>query len=534
VLCIFEQLLLSYLHSLSPLRRIWHNSARPVTRYRFPSDISGFWWSSGLSVICYSAKIMRLSFTRIAGCVCAVLLAVSWFGGRGALDAQQATTAPPAAAQPKIDNAEFAATADEVLQQVSEITGLKLLTPLKKTLRSRDEIRAYVIREMDDEKKPEERQAEARSAEAFGLIPKGFDLDNFMVDLLTEQIAGLYDPKAREFYIADWIPLDDQRMVMAHELTHALQDQHFQIEKWVKAARPNDDAELAREAVLEGSAMAAMIDFLLKGTGHSVEDMPAIDPSVFAADMSKSPKLLEAPQFLKDALIFPYFGGLTFSAAILKPAGWNGVSAVFAKPPLSTQQILHPALYKSGRAPTPVTIPSLEKLLGSDWAKIDENVMGEFGWKEILKQFLSEDRGKVLAAAWNGDRYVLYEQKQTKRLILVAHLYLDSEEHADRFFGEYSEALLKKYSAHENAPRRSNFLSFDTPESGVFFRCVGTECISVEGTNRTVFDGINGLIGWPPAPVTSKTAAAAGSSGQAAIKDVAFARKQELPSMCSR
>ncbi len=146
-----------------------------------------------------------------------------------------------------MNNAEFAATADEVLQQVSEITGLKLLTPVKKTLRSRDEIRAYVLREMDDEKNPAERYAEARSAEAFGLIPKGFDLDDFMVDLLTEQIAGLYDPKAREFYIADWIPMDDQRMVMAHELTHALQDQHFQIEAWVKAARPNDDAELARE-----------------------------------------------------------------------------------------------------------------------------------------------------------------------------------------------------------------------------------------------------------------------------------------------
>jgi hypothetical protein len=468
---------------------------------------------------------MFLSIRRIARCLCAFLLTVSWLGGGAALSAQQAATAPPTAAQPKVNNAEFAATADEVLQQVSEITGLKLLTPLKKTLRSRDEIRAYVIREMDDEKKPAERYAEARSAEAFGLIPKGFDLDNFMVDLLTEQIAGLYDPKAREFYIADWIPLDDQRMVMAHELTHALQDQHFQIETWVKAARPNDDAELAREAVLEGSAMAAMIDFLLKGTGHSVEDLPAIDPSVFAGDMSKSPKLQEAPQFLKDAMIFPYFGGLTFSAAILKPSGWNGLSAVFAKPPLSTQQILHPGLYKSGKAPGTVAIPSFEKLLGPDWVKIDENVMGEFGWKEILKQFLDEERAKPLAAAWSGDRYTLYEQKQTKRLVLVARLYLDSEEHADRFFGEYSEVLLKKHGTQANGPRRSNFLSFDTPDGGVFFRCVGTECISIEGTTRAVFDSINGMIGWPPAPVASKAAAAVVRSGGAAINPPAFARR---------
>jgi hypothetical protein len=466
---------------------------------------------------------MLLSIRRIARYLCAFLLTVSWLAGGAAISAQQATTAPLAAAQPKVNNAEFAATADEVLQQVSEITGLKLLTPLKKTLRSRDEIRLYVIREMDDEKKPAERYAEARSAEAFGLIPRGFDLDNFMVDLLTEQIAGLYDPKAREFYIADWIPLDDQRMVMAHELTHALQDQHFQIETWVKAARPNDDAELAREAVLEGSAMAAMIDFLLKGTGHSVEDLPAIDPSLFAGDMSKSPKLQEAPQFLKDALIFPYFGGLTFSTAILKPAGWSGLSAVFAKPPLSTQQILHPGLYKSGKAPTAVAIPSVEKLLGSDWVKIDENVMGEFGWKEILKQFLGEERAKLLATAWNGDRYVLYEQKQTKRLILVARLHLGSEEHADRFFAEYSGLLLRKHGAPENGPRRSNFLSFETPDGGVFFRCVGPECISVEGAARTVFDSINGMIGWPAAPVASKAAAAPGGSRRVASPPAEFA-----------
>jgi len=194
-----------------------------------------------------------------------LLVAASCLIGGGAVRAQEAATAPPVVAQPKANSAEFSAAADEVLQQVSEITGLKQLTPVKKTLRSRDEIRAYVLREMDEEKKPAERDAEARTDEAFGLIPKGFELDNFMVDLLTEQIAGLYDPKAREFYIADWIPIDDQRMVMAHELTHALQDQHFQIEVWEKAARPNDDAELAREAVLEGSAMAAMIDYLLEG-----------------------------------------------------------------------------------------------------------------------------------------------------------------------------------------------------------------------------------------------------------------------------
>jgi len=418
----------------------------------------------------------------------------------GVLRAQQAATAPPVASPPKVDNAEFAATADEVLQDVSRITGLPLIAPVKKTLRSRDEIRAYVIRDMNDEKNPADRYADTRSAEAFGLIPKGFPLDSFMVDLLTEQIAGLYDPKAQEFYIADWIPIDDQRMVMAHELTHALQDQHFHIETWEKAARPSDDAELARQAVLEGSAMAAMIDYLLKGTGHSVQELPTIDPSLFAADMSNSPKL-------KEAMVFPYFAGLTFSTALLKQGGWGAVEGVFAKPPVSTQQIMHPALYRSGKTSAPVKLPSVDKLLGAGWTKLDENDMGEFGWKEILKQFSDEKSAGAMAAAWDGDRYVVYEQKDTKKLFLMARLRLDSEEHAARFFGQYADALLKKYGETANPPRTASFFTFDSRDSGVFLRCFGVECVMVEGASREAFNNIDDMLGWPAAPVNAKAVA---------------------------
>src|SRR5258708_3794477 len=178
-----------------------------------------------------------------------------------------------------------------------------------------------------------------------------------LVNVLTEQVEGLYDPKAREFYIADWSPLADQRMVMAHELTHALEDQHFQIEKWVKAARPNEDAELARDAVLEGSAMAAMVDYLMLSTGRSLKDLPDFDPGMLIGDLGSTPTLQKAPPFLKDTLIFPYIGGLSFSAAILKNKGWAALPGVFERPPVSTQQILHPALYPSGKIPATVALP---------------------------------------------------------------------------------------------------------------------------------------------------------------------------------
>ena len=429
--------------------------------------------------------------------------------GACSADAGQQASAPAATANSgdKPSSADFAAAADEVLAQMSQITGLDLRSPLKKSLRSRAEIRAHIIQEMNDDKDAAERYAGARSAEAFGLLPKGFDLDSFMVDLLTEQIAGLYDPKAHEFYVADWIPIDDQRMVMAHELTHALEDQHFQIENWVKAARPNDDSELARESVLEGSAMAAMVEYLLQGSGRSLQDLPDIDPANLIGDMADTPQLKKAPVFLKDALMFPYLAGLTFSAAVLKPSGWEGLARIFTSPPVSTQQILHPELYTSRKVPASISLPSLEKTLGAGWSKLEENAMGEFGWKEVLKQFLDERRGKSLAAAWDGDRYAVYEQKTSKRLLLVTRERLASQEQALRFFGQYSEALEKKHETRSNLFRKPDFFSFDTPEGGVFLRCFESECVTLEGGDRALFIRLNKELQWAPVPEAPKVLA---------------------------
>lgn len=451
----------------------------------------------------YLASLRRTPVTLL------MVVVLALFASLASFTLAQQTTAPsiPPTATAKSSAADFAVAADEVLQQMSQITGLSLRTPLKKSLRSREEIRAHIIQEMKEDKDAAERYAGARSAEAFGLLPKGFDLDSFMIDLLTEQIAGLYDPKAHEFYVADWIPIDDQRMVMAHELTHALEDQHFQIETWVKAARPNDDGELARESVLEGSAMAAMLEYLLQGSGRSLKDLPDIDPAMLIGDMADTPTLKKAPSFLKDALIFPYLDGMTFSAAILKPSGWEGLAKIFANPPASTQQIMHPALYSSGKVPAPVSLPSLEKALGGDWSKLEENAMGEFGWKEVLKQFLDEPRAKRLSAAWDGDRYIVYEQKQTKHLLLITRERLATEEQAQRFFGQYSEALEKKHDARSNLFRKPDFFSFETPGGGVFLRCFEKECITLEGGDRALFLRLNQELQWPPVPEAPKVLA---------------------------
>ena len=167
---------------------------------------------------------------------------------------------PPASLPPPANeqSADFLKAADEVLVEMSKLLSLPILSPLKKSLRSREEIRAYLLQKMKEDKDADKRYADQKTLEKFGLIPKDYPLEQVLVKVLTEQIAGLYDPDSKEFFIADWNSPADERMVMSHELTHALHDQHFHIDQWTDAAKPNDDAELARDAVIEGSALAAM------------------------------------------------------------------------------------------------------------------------------------------------------------------------------------------------------------------------------------------------------------------------------------
>jgi hypothetical protein len=397
--------------------------------------------------------------------------------------------------------AEFSQAADEVLADMSKLLSLPVVKPLKKTVRSREEIREYLVRSMREDKDDAKRDADRKTLEALGLIPKGYPLEQKLLSLLTEQIAGLYDPKSREFFIADWTSPADQRMIMAHELTHALQDQHFNVEKWVDTVKRNDDAGLARTAVLEGSATVAMLDYLLRNTGKSSRDIGDLDPSILMGDASESPELADAPQILRDEMLFPYLPGATFTQRLLKAwGGWAALHKVFENPPVSTQQILHPDLYLRGVVPAPVALPPMGKILSREWKKLDENVLGEFGVNETLKQFLGKERADSLAAPWAGDRYAIFEKGRGGRIALVMRLNLSTDADAARFFGGYSEVLERKDKQHTELLRRPNFFSFDTPEGGVFLRCFRDECLTAEGITRASFDAMTAAIGWPAGP----------------------------------
>jgi hypothetical protein len=434
--------------------------------------------------------------------------------GIGATAQQMAPTPASPGAPPQVraaTNPEFLKAADEVLGQMSEILRLPIKQPLKKSLRSKDEIRAYLVSEEKEDRTDAQRNADDKALEAFGLIPKGFPLDSFLLDILTDQVAGLYDPKAKEFYIADWIPAEEQKEVMSHELTHALEDQSFNVEPWIKAARPNDDAEMARDAVSEGTALAAMLDYALRDEKMSVRDIGDVSMLIRAgavAEMDQDSKLKKAPLYIRDALLFPYLAGTSFSQQFLKAHdGWQDLHLIFERPPVSTQQIMQPDFYLKDVGPAKVTLPAWKGVAPVDWNLLEENVLGEFGLDEVLRQYLDTERADDLSSAWDGDRYAVFENAKTKNTGLVFILALETTDDAYRFFGQYSEALEKKYDTRSHLYRRPNFFQFQTDSGGVFLRCIDRQCLTVEGATRETFDAVDRAIGWPPAPGPAEEAA---------------------------
>ena len=284
----------------------------------------------------------------------------------------------------------------------------------------------------------------------WGLLAPDFRLKEFVLDLLTEQAAGYYDPKQQTFFIADWLPQLVQKPVMAHELVHALQDQHYNLQKNFDLVKDQADLSLARKALIEGDAMAVMLVYLLEPLGLTMEDLPDM-----GALLQGSASLLwdqfqvytRAPLILRQQLLFPYVHGLAFVKAALAHGGWPGLQRVYQHPPVSTQQIMHPETYfaETPVLPNEVTLHIPEGALSPAWTKLKRDVLGEFFLSVILQQFLPEEEAQQSAAGWRGDRYELFEQHDSGRLLLVCVTVWNTPAEAATFFQSYHKLLALKY-----------------------------------------------------------------------------------------
>src|SRR5882672_2640836 len=260
-------------------------------------------------------------------------------------------------------NAALVAATADVLKETSEIRQLAILRPVQSSTQSRPEIERMLVKNLDEETTPAQMHATEVTLKKLGLAPPDFQYRALMVRMLTEQVAGYYDPKTSEFHLADWIDLDGQRPIMAHELTHALQDQHFKLRRFEHWPKGDSDAELAAHALIEGDATLSMALYVANNPIRALLFLKSLGTSGMA-----SQELDKAPRALRETLLFPYQQGTDWTKNLYKQAGWDRVSKAFNELPQSTEQILHPEKYFAHEAPVKVTLPDLTSLLNSGTA----------------------------------------------------------------------------------------------------------------------------------------------------------------------
>jgi hypothetical protein len=350
----------------------------------------------------------------------------------------------PASLRAQSPAPDLLAEARAIARRMAAIRGLPILRPIDFELSDKAKVTEYARASLADQMPPGQWLAWEALLVHTGMIPPGTDLEDLVVRLYAEQIAGYYDPDRKTFYLADWLPRLLQRGVVAHEVTHALQDQHFDLERWLSSVSPTEDAALARAAVAEGDAMAAMIAFLLEPVGAGIEDLPPVSSLLGegAGGMAAGyPTFDAAPRALQRLLLFPYVEGSDFVRAALARGGWPAVDRLYRDPPSSTEQILHPDRYFDARdEPRAVALP--EDADAS--AALTEGSWGEFGTRLALSATLADSTLAALAAAgWDGDRFGLWRDAGGSTRYVWVTLW-DSTAAAERFAEAYAQAALDR------------------------------------------------------------------------------------------
>jgi len=406
------------------------------------------------------------------------------------------------------------ASEDEILHFVSKDTQLPIVAPVKCRFISREAVNKELRQKFEEDKDTKRMERSELVLKKFGFLDRDFNLRPFLLGLLTEQIAGFYDNKTKVMNLLDWVPIDEQKPVMAHELTHALQDQKVGLTKWSdqeddsgrngiaqNVAQDNghiakDEADTAREAVLEGQAMVSFADHMLAPMGKTLKDVPQVAQELesSAGDMSDSPVLARAPLVLQQALLFPYTSGLAFEQTVLVQNGTAGAFAdVLASPPSSSFEILTPAAYL-GHAPVPaMKLPDIHPLLKeAGYEPYDVGVMGELDVRMTAELFGGRPLAEALAPAWAGGIYYAAQRKDaseaekqtTGSLALLYSSQWKNEDSAQSFFDVFVQQMPRQYdglrrrTADETDP---NERVYSTREGDVLLRREGKTVWVSEG-----------------------------------------------------
>ena len=334
--------------------------------------------------------------------------------------------APPAASPaPPVVVAPIAPSKDPLVNLIREVTadveqlrGLKRKENLKVEILDEELFTKAVREKAQKELTPAVVAAERARWLAFNLAPPQADPAQILLSVLDEQVAGFYDPFTKSLIVrkdppasGDALGPDGLRFVLAHEIEHALQDQNFGIPDL--SALPDDDTRLARVALFEGDAMAVMSAYAAVRAHKpwkvalqtAAALMRALDTPTLLKMSGRSPELAHAPPILREELVLPYTAGLGLVAEVVRRGGFALVDKMFAHPPLSGHQVLHPEAYFAGEAPTPLPFPAAPP----GTKVVARGRMGELATRLALESCVDKAVVKDLAPAWAGDAYTIVE-----------------------------------------------------------------------------------------------------------------------------
>jgi hypothetical protein len=377
---------------------------------------------------------------------------------------------------------EVCGLANRIVLDLTRISGMKLRHPVPCDYITKDKINSFLKERMKDVARPEEIRAEELTLKKFGFVPQDFDLAQSTVDLLTEQAAAFYDYNKKKLFITESTPSDTQEPVLAHELSHALADQNFNLARFIRQGRKSDDGSTARLAVMEGQATWLMSEYLARKSGQSLKDSPALADTMSRLGEGASgefPVYDNAPLYMRLTLLFPYTRGMLFQNAVCQRDGQEGFAEVFRRAPLSTQQIIHPEDYFSNLKPTQPELPDAH--LPHGYKSLVGGELGEFDHAVLLEQFAGKQQAAEIAPHWRGCNFELRENKKAGRVVLLYAAEWDSEESARRYFAAYREALEKKWKKMSVASETADSVTGSGDDGRFELRRKGALVTSVEG-----------------------------------------------------
>jgi len=372
----------------------------------------------------------------------------------------------------------YAREVADAIPRIEQATGLKFKTPPRLEVRTREQVRDFLLKQFDEATPAAQLAGEEKAYKLLGLIPDTMNLRAFFLRVLSEQIVGYYDPKAKTLYVVNGADEQIVGITITHELVHALQDQYVNLDSIQKSGADNDRLAAA-QALIEGEAQFEQVSIMLGGPDQIEARLPGAWDRVreeIRNRQSEMPVFATAPMVIQESLLFPYLSGAEFVRRVKEK---RGSIDLFRDVPRSTEQILHPPTFLASPPdePTSVALPAPRGV-----TKTYENDMGEFGTRLVVYDYLRDPQTAQRAAAgWDGDRFMVVERGNERGIVWA--IVWDSPVDA----AEFTDAMVRATMRRTGAAQRSVGSGVTYTANG---RTIGIQPVSVGDRPLVVYSNL--------------------------------------------